>query len=96
MEISRTPFGFVEVLDHPIIDNIEFTYAGICNISYRNGATRTLDMESDIYNSQYGIPVSNDGTMLFRSDWENGIYAISAENGVVIWCFRQRRIRRRR
>lgn len=95
MEIIRTQSGFVEVLDHhSTIDMIEFLFPQKCIVKQRDGSISSFDMKTDIFNYQYGIPASADGSMLFKGSWRDGIDAISTNNGTIVWHSNQKRIRR--
>ena len=92
MEIIKTEKGFTEVFDHPIIQQLEFDFAGTCKILYHNQPSKIIAFQSDIYHWQYGIPVSLDGSTLFKGNWEDGVYAINAADGSVKWHYQQTKI----
>ena len=39
------------------------------------------------YNAQYGLPVSNDGTVIFAGTWERGIFAYDIITGMLLWRY---------
>lgn len=94
MEIIRTDYGFTEELEHPFIHKIECVFPERCVINFCDGSSNSFYMKSDIYNRLYGIPASKDGALIFKSEWDNGIYAVSTKNGEIIWHFKKKRITR--
>jgi len=70
--------------------------ADIIKISFRDGTDRTLSRPMkkvrkelrplcDVYNSQYGIAVSYDGTRFFTSKWEGGVMCFDMNSFEDIW-----------
>jgi len=45
----------------------------------------------DIYISQFGIAVSNDGRYIFAQTWENGLLCLDARTGKKVWKTKSRR-----
>lgn len=57
-----------------------------CEISYTDGTGKLLRIPCDpVYLSQYGLPISEDGELLFISSWEDGLTALRTEDGTVVW-----------
>ena len=85
-----------------LIDVEKFKFHGDCTVHYSNKQSkklRNIDFCS-VYNSQYGIPVSNNGKTLFVGSWDRtvdgvkkGLVAHDIESDSVLWRFHQGRIR---
>ena len=87
--------GFMQTYENPLIQAIQYYYNGKCKIYFRDGTIREHFLNHDaVYSSQYGIPLSNDGNLLFVSKWETGITAFDTCSGCVRWNYKSTRIRR--
>lgn len=94
MDIIRTSNGFTEILEHSVINYIEFDFDGTCKVFYSDGTAKEVTVRTDIYNTQYGIPVSEDGTILFVGNWDDGIWAIDINTNMLLWHIRQKKVRK--
>ena len=80
-------------------DKIE--YVGTCTIHYHHKPPKEFNHISfDGYNSQYGMPVSTDGSKLFIGSWEKtlngvkrGLRAYDIESGALLWRLNEGKIR---
>lgn len=88
----RIKQGFVEIIDSDTIATLTFFFNGRCIIQYADGTCSTIHTEADVYNCQYGIPITEDGKVLFISSWEKGLSAVSTETGELKWRYRSTRI----
>jgi len=68
-------------------------FIGTCTIHFHNKPPKEFDNIDfcTAYNSQYGIPVSEDGSKLFVGswEWEKGLQAYDTEMGELLWRIRQ-------
>lgn len=94
MKIDSIQGGFIQwEEDHPCVERIECCYAEKrCTVYFHQGPPKTVTVDCSIYNSQYGLPVSEDGTLLFFSDWDTGLYAYDTDSGMQIWACRAKHI----
>ena len=94
MRIQKFDGYFEEYITSPIISKVTCPYVGgLCSVHFRDGNVYTLNTVADGYNSQFGIPVSLDGKVLFVSSWETGLHAYSITTGEEIWHFKSTRIK---
>ena len=93
LKIESIDGGFIEYIDNSPIEKIICKYDCACTIYYRDKSSKSVNAKCSVYNRQYGIPVSNDGTRLFVGDWEKGIYAYDILSGRILWQFMSSRIR---
>ena len=97
MRICTTYRSFETIIENGIIDKIVSLYCdnadeeNIC-IMYANGRKHYIGIPIDSYNSQYGLPVSNDSSLLYVSSWEKGLMAYDIESGALVWRFKASRI----
>lgn len=94
--IKNVEGGFWQLLDHPKITKMWAEYSsGAITLYYRDGRNQTLLTKCTGYNSQYGTPVSNDGSKLFVGAWEKnpGLRCYSTEQCDTIWKINYGRIR---
>ena len=66
---------------------------GLCSVHYLDGTVHSLNTVADGYNSQFGLPVSPDGKLLFVSSWDTGLHAYDIITGKEIWHFKSTRIK---
>ena len=93
MKIENTTSGFVETIEKAGIERIECNYNGICTVHFYDRQPRALSVGCSFFNSQYGIPVSQDGTRLFVGSWEAGLCAYDIFSGTLIWRHKPGKIR---
>lgn len=93
MRIQNHIGYFEETFDSKIISRVTCTYEGLCSVYFCDGRVHTLTTVADVYNRQFGIPVSLDGKVLFVSSWETGLHAYSVATGEEIWHFKSTRIK---
>jgi len=82
------------------VDNVKFF--GTCTVYFHNKPPKELhnvNFEAG-YNSQYGIPVSADGSKLFVGHWrksrgkvKNGLQAYDVESDSLLWWLNEGKIR---
>ena len=104
--------GFVEHFTHDTIEKVVCMYNnnsighnfeeydGKCTVYYLNSAPRELSVYCSVYNAQYFVPISNDGTKLFIGSWykglgnkKMGLLAYDIMSGNILWRFAEGRIR---
>lgn len=94
MRIQKFSDYFEEYIDSPVISKITCSYlGGLCSVYFRNGTIRSLVTVATGYNSQFGVPVSLDGKILFVSSWETGLHAYDIDTGEKLWHFKSTRIK---
>jgi len=93
MQIELFKGGFAETFQQGDIAQIMFFYGGTCEIRYQDGSAAVLSVPTSPYNSQYGVPVSSDGSMLFVADWDAGVSTYAVMSGRKIWSVSEKRIR---
>ena len=93
MKIDCFNGGFKETLDSDVIREILFFYDGLCKVYFCNGTVKELNTVCDGYNSQFGVPISPDGKILFVSSWETGLHAYNIDSGKELWHFKSTRIK---
>ena len=96
ISVKNVKGGFWQFWDHPVVSKIWADYsAGITTVYYTNGSIRSLHAKCTGYNSQYGTPVSDDGSKLFVGAWEKtlGLTCYSIEQDSVIWQMKRPKIR---
>ena len=88
--------SIIRVNDGKVLEVDEHDFYGACVIYFYDKLPREFDSNlirfDIVYNSQYGIPISNDGTKLFVSssydkirDVKQGLYAHDVETGYLLW-----------
>ena len=93
MKMIDDEFGFEESIKSGVVDRIFCRYDGNCRIYYNDKSYKQLKIMCSFYNSQYGIPISKDGTTLFVGSWENGLTAYDVISGGVLWKYKPGRVR---
>ncbi|MDW7658152.1 MAG: hypothetical protein SCM11_13370 [Bacillota bacterium] len=97
MSIEKVKHGFVETVENGIVEKLLCEYGednnSSCTIYFCDQTQKHLNIKCSVYNSQYGIPVTNDGSMLFVGSWEDGLFAYDITSGRVLWRFRPGKIR---
>jgi len=95
MRLERIDGGFVQYYDNKVIEKI--TFLDVCTVYFHNKPPKELsNVDFGIaYNTQYGIPISEDGSKLFVGSWEwtKGLQAYDIETDTVLWKLKQGRIR---
>ena len=85
-----------------IIETDLTKFVGTCTVHFRHKPPKELhNIHFDkVYNSQYGMPVSKDGTKLFVGHWrgtrgkvKNGLQAYDIESDSLFWWLNERKIR---
>ncbi len=96
ISVKNVKGGFWQFWDHPAVSKIWSEYStGITTVYYTDGNVQSLHAKCTGYNSQYGTPVSNDGSKLIVGAWEKtlGLTCYSIEQDAVIWRMKRPRIR---
>lgn len=90
---KRNDAGFLQHYQNPLIDRIQFKFDGSCTICFKDGSTADHFVDCEVvYNEQFGIPISQDGKLLFVSSWEKGLTAYDTIGGKKLWHFKSTRI----
>ncbi len=90
MQITRYVGGFTQTMTHPTVRALDCDCTqGTCTVQYADGSTRTHMIGCTVFNAQYGIPVSDDGQVLFVTSWEHGLRAVDAASGETRWQYPQ-------
>lgn len=93
MKKENTKTGFVQKIEKAGLERIECNYKGTCTVYFYDKSPLELNVGCSFYNSQYGIPVSNDGKKLFVGSWETGLCAYDILSGALLWRFKPGKIR---
>ena len=92
MELERVHYAFIERFENGIIDKIVCSYDGNCTIYFRQGEQKKIFTGCSSYNAQYGIPISNDGKLMFVSSWEKGLVVYDTGTGEIVWRYKRSRV----
>ena len=77
---------FVQTYDNCFIERIEASsHSGLCFLYFKDGTVRFFDTVFTIFNSQYGIAVSEKYHCIFIGTWERGLYCYDAYTGERRW-----------
>jgi len=101
MKIENIVGGFTQCFDNTVVERIVCEYEkGICTVFFYDKSPKELHIGCDSYNSQYGIPISCDGSKLFIGAWakgfgglNKGIQAYEIESASALWRFNEGKIR---
>lgn len=93
MKIENTTMGFVQRIEKAGLEKIKCNYKGTCTVYFYDRSPLELNIGCSFYNSQYGIPVSDDGKKLFVGSWETGLCAYDIPSGALLWKFKPGKIR---
>ena len=103
--------NYVEIGTYTVLNNggklIEvdkYKFEGTCTIHFHGKPAKEFSSDiidfCTVYNSQYGIPISNDGKKLFVGSWykvkdgvRKGLRAYDTETGEMIWRLNENKIR---
>ncbi len=79
---------------NPIIEKIHLHSDGYCTIYFRNETVvrHFVNCEA-VYQTQFGLPISLDGKLLFISSWEHGLTAFDTLSGELRWQYEKSRIK---
>lgn len=97
MSIVQTENGFDTVYSRGCICRVKANCRiGVLEFYWENGRIECVDISNMVeisvsYNSQFGISVTEDGTMFFVQSWESGLYCISTSTGELIWHLKKRK-----
>lgn len=90
---GRNADGFLQEYNNLYIKEIMFYYAGKCRIVFQDGMEKEYAFCFDaVYLSQFGAPISDDGRLLFISDWERGLSVFDTYTGEQRWHYKVTRI----
>lgn len=85
-KIVATEKGFISQIENAEVQYLECDFKNKkCTVFFHRKAPKELHIECSSFNRQYGIPVSDDGSRLFFSDWDNGLWAYNLESGNIDW-----------
>lgn len=92
--LSRNSNSFIQKYEHPYVREIQLYYDDhTCRILFTNGTEKEHSFHFDaVYISQFGVPLSKDGSTIFISDWEKGLFAYSTDTGKLRWHFKSTKI----
>ncbi|MCC7572638.1 MAG: PQQ-like beta-propeller repeat protein [Candidatus Methanofastidiosum sp.] len=100
MRIENIEDGFMEIIENGVIEKVVCKYDGICTVYFYDKPPKELNVGCSSYNSQYGIPVSVDGSKLFVGSWEKGLggkekglLAYDIASGSLLWRLAEGKIR---
>ena len=93
MRIEFFENGFTQHLNHKHVEKILCKYDEGCTVYYYNEPPKFLAVECEVYNRRLGFPVSEDGTMLFTTSWENGLTAYRIADGSIVWRYKRTRMK---
>ena len=93
MRIELIDHGFIQYLNHEHIEKVLCKNYEGCTVYYYNKPPKFLPVECTVYNDTLGFPVSEDGTMLFTTSWENGLTAYYIADGSVVWRYKRTRMK---
>ena len=100
MRIKNIDGGFAEIIENGIVEKAICMYDGICTVHFYGKPTKELNVGCSSYHSQYGIPISDDGSKLFVGNWESepggfkkGLHAYDISTGRLLWRLDERKIR---
>lgn len=87
MKTMHVDGGFLEELDHPIIQKIEFHYQDPSIVFFQTGTKKNVHIPCNPYHSQYGIAASEDGNLLFQGNWyaKDGLIAYDIVEDRLKW-----------
>jgi len=69
-------------------------FVGTCIIHFHNKPLKELsNIAFSVYNRQYGMPVSEDGSKLFVGDWDKGLCCYDTTSGERLWKYRPAKVR---
>lgn len=93
--IKLIKYGFIETYQNKYIESIIAKYNESIAVNFCNKTKKEFKLQCDSFNSQYGIPISIDGKLLFLTswDWWEGIRAYNIESGELVWQYKKGRIR---
>ena len=92
MRIKYIENGFITTIENEIVEKVVCKYDGICTVCFYDKPPKELNIGCSFYNSQFGIPVSDDGRILFVSSWEYGLFAYDIMSGSVLWQLKDKKI----
>ncbi len=88
--------------DNPLVREIRLLHkyrdndekGDCCEVIFQDGSSVIHKLNnSAAYTSQYGVPLSDDGKMMFICDWYLGLTAYDTQSGSVIWRMKKPHIR---
>ena len=85
IRIERIDGGFVEFIENGVIEKVVCMYDGTCTVFFYGKSPKAFNVGCSSYNSQYGIPVSEDGRKLFVGSWEKGLFVYEISSGEILW-----------
>ncbi len=97
MKIFKIDYGFETIINNGCISKIISHYSDTdhdnnISILYEDGRTHSISIPVEPFNSQYGLPVSNDNKLIYASSWEKGLMAYDIESGDLVWRYKASRI----
>ena len=88
-----TETGFIHRIENARVRYVACDYEKRrCTVFFHDRPPRELAMAVSPFNAQYGLPVSDDGTRLFFSDWDHGLWAYDLDSGETAWYAPQSRV----
>lgn len=87
MKIMKTANGFEQLFEqHSVVEKLQCDYKdGTCTIKFRNNTVKKIFANCTVFNEQYGIPISEDGSKIYINSWEKGLTAYDTKDGRILW-----------
>jgi hypothetical protein len=62
MRVETIKCGFITIIENGIVEKVVCKYDDVCTVHFYKKPPKELNLGCDSYNSQYGTPVSEDGS----------------------------------
>lgn len=92
MRIKEIHHGFETIIKDGITKKVVCWYNGTCEVVYEKAANKILNIPVSFFNSQYGVPISGDGKIVYVTSWEDGVFAYSVDTNELLWRYKSTRI----
>ena len=88
--------------DNPLVKEIRLLHmhpdnddkGDCCEVIFIDGSSVIHKLNnSSVYTSQYGVPLSADGSVMYVSDWYHGLTAYDTRSGNQLWRIKKSHIR---
>lgn len=88
MEIKRIDAGMrITYSNQANISYVSIDFSGYCKIydKQEEVSPQFQTVASVVFNQQYGIPLSLDGTKMYVGNWEKGLFCYETSGGKLLW-----------
>jgi WD40 repeat protein len=92
VRIEYTEYGFITKIENSYVDKVLCKYDESCTVYFYDRPSKELKVRCSSYNSQFGLPVSEDGRLLFVSSWEEGLFTYDIMSGAILWHLKDKKI----